>query len=60
MRSVKYVEREGCVSPFDIDLILHVSGAIGAFISVGIWLFGLSALRRAQRADGPAQPGRGY
>src|SRR5712692_9700573 len=51
MRSVKYVEREGCVSPFDIDLILHVSGAIGAFVSIGIWLFGLSALRRAQRVE---------
>ncbi len=34
-----------------IVLFLHVSGAIGYFISVGTWLFGLSALRRAQRVE---------
>nr|HET6902331.1 hypothetical protein [Ktedonobacteraceae bacterium] len=30
-----------------IALFLHVSGAIGTFVSLGIWLFGLAALRRA-------------
>jgi len=39
------------MSPYTIDLFLHVSGAIGACVSVGIWLFGLSALRRAQRVE---------
>ncbi len=39
------------MSVYTIALFLHVSGAIGAFVSVGIWLFGLSALRRAQRVE---------
>jgi hypothetical protein len=39
------------MSPHTIDLFLHVSGAIGTCISVGIWLFGLAALRRAQRIE---------
>lgn len=39
------------MSLYTIALFLHVSGAIGAFVSVGIWLFGLSALRRAQRVE---------
>jgi hypothetical protein len=30
-----------------IALFLHVSGAIGIWVSLGIWLFGLAALRRA-------------
>ena len=36
---------------YTIELFLHVSGAIGAFVSLGIWLFGLSALRRARRVE---------
>jgi hypothetical protein len=36
---------------YTIELFLHVSGAIGAFVSIGIWLFGLSALRRARRVE---------
>lgn len=39
------------MSPYSVELFLHVSGAIGAFISVGIWLFGLAALRRARRVE---------
>ena len=36
---------------YAIALFLHVSGAIGYFISMGVWLFGLTALRRAQRVE---------
>ncbi len=36
------------MSLYTIALFLHVSGAIGAFAGIGIWLFGLSALRRAR------------
>ncbi len=36
---------------YTLALFLHVSGAIGACVSLGIWLFGLSALRRAQRVE---------
>jgi len=36
------------MSLYSVALFLHVSGAIGAFISLGIWLFGLAALRRAR------------
>lgn len=36
---------------YTIALFLHVSGAIGYFIGMGIWLFGLSALRRTQRVE---------
>jgi hypothetical protein len=39
------------MSHYTLALFLHVSGAIGAFVSLGIWLFGLSALRRAQRVE---------
>jgi hypothetical protein len=39
------------MSLYTIALFLHVSGAIGAFVSLGIWLFGLAALRRAQRIE---------
>jgi Predicted integral membrane protein (DUF2269) len=35
------------MSLYTLALFLHVSGAIGTFVSLGIWLFGLSALRRA-------------
>ena len=39
------------MSIYTIALFLHVSGAIGYFIGIGTWLFGLSALRRAQRVE---------
>jgi len=38
-------------SLYTFALFLHVSGAIGAFVSIGIWLFGLSALRRARYVE---------
>jgi Predicted integral membrane protein (DUF2269) len=39
------------MSLYSLALFVHVSGAIGAFVSLGIWLFGLSALRRATRVE---------
>ena len=39
------------MSLYTIVLFLHVSGAIGYFVAMGIWLFGLAALRRAQRVE---------
>jgi uncharacterized membrane protein len=39
------------MSTYTLELFLHVSGAIGVFAGVGIWLFGLSALRRARRVE---------
>ena len=39
------------MSLYTLALFLHVSGAIGAFVSLGIWLFGLAALRRARRVE---------
>ena len=39
------------MSIYTIVLFLHASGAIGYFIGTGTWLFGLSALRRAQRVE---------
>jgi hypothetical protein len=32
------------MSLYTLALFLHVSGAIGACVSLGIWLFGLAAL----------------
>ncbi len=39
------------MSIYTIALFLHVSGAIGYFVGMGIWLFGLVGLRRAQRVE---------
>jgi len=39
------------MSLYTLELFLHVSGAIGVFAGIGIWLFGLSALRRARRVE---------
>src|SRR5437763_5112507 len=39
------------MSIYSIALFLHVSGAIGYFVSIGIWLFGLANLRRAQHVE---------
>jgi len=45
-------ERGGTeVSRYLIALFLHVSGAIGIWASLGIWLLGLPALRRARRVE---------
>jgi hypothetical protein len=39
------------MSIYIIVKFLHVSGAIGYFVAIGTWLFGLAALRRAQRVE---------
>src|SRR5258708_30088345 len=39
------------VSTYNVVLFLHVSGAIGYFVAMGIWLFGLANLRRTQRVE---------
>ena len=39
------------MSIYTIALFFHVSGAIGYFIGIGTWLFGLASLRRAQRVE---------
>ncbi len=39
------------MSIYNIFLFFHVSSAIGYFISSGVWLLGLSVLRRAQRVE---------
>jgi hypothetical protein len=39
------------MSRYEIALFLHVSGAIGIWITLGIWLFGLAGLRRARRVE---------
>ena len=39
------------MSLYTIALFLHVSGAVGTFVCLGIWMFGLAALRRAQRVE---------
>lgn len=36
---------------YTVAFFLHVSGAIGAFISLGLWLFGLFALQRAKLVE---------
>jgi uncharacterized membrane protein len=39
------------MSIYNIVLFLHVSGAIGYFVGIGIWLFGFVGIRRAQRVE---------
>src|SRR5436305_6058391 len=39
------------MSIYTIVLFLHVSGAIGYFVGMGAWLFGLATMRRAQRVE---------
>ena len=36
---------------YAIALLLHESGAVAAFVCLGIWLFGLAALRRATQVE---------
>ena len=39
------------MTTYTVLLFVHVSAAIGYFISMGIWLFGLAGIRRAQRVE---------
>jgi hypothetical protein len=39
------------MSLYPIALFLHVSGAIGYFVGMGTWLFGLATMRRTQRVE---------
>ena len=39
------------MSLYPIALFVHVCGAIGAFVSLGIWLFGLAAMLRARLVE---------
>src|SRR5437667_9147576 len=39
------------MSFYSIALFLHVSGAIGYFVGMGTWLFGLATIQRAQRVE---------
>lgn len=39
------------MSTYTVVLFLHVSGAIGYFVAMGTWLFGLASLRRARRVE---------
>jgi Ca2+/Na+ antiporter len=39
------------MNSYTLALFVHVSGAIGYFIAMGVWLFGLAALRRARRVE---------
>jgi hypothetical protein len=36
---------------YTLALFVHICGVIGTFIAVGTWLFGMYALRRAQRVE---------
>jgi hypothetical protein len=39
------------MTAYTLTLFAHVSGAIGYFAAMGVWLFGLTALRRATRVE---------
>jgi len=39
------------MTTYTLTLFAHVSGAIGYFAAMGVWLFGLTALRRAARVE---------
>jgi len=39
------------MSLYSLVLFVHVSGAIGTFVSLGIWLFGLAAMLRAKLVE---------
>jgi hypothetical protein len=36
---------------YTVVKFLHVTGAIGYFVAMGVWLFGLAAIRRARRVE---------
>jgi hypothetical protein len=48
---MKRLKGESFMSVYTIVLFLHISGAIGYFVSMGIWLFCFYALRRTQRVE---------
>ena len=39
------------MSPYTFALFVHVSGVIGMFVGLGVWLFGVAMLRRAERVE---------
>jgi hypothetical protein len=39
------------MNSYTLALFLHVCGVIGFFLSLGTWIFGLVAIRRAQRVE---------
>lgn len=39
------------MSPYRLALFIHIVGMIGFFMALGVWLFGLVALRRARHAQ---------
>jgi hypothetical protein len=39
------------LSLYTFALLLHESGAIAAFVCLGIWMFGLAALRLATQVE---------
>ena len=39
------------MSIYPVVLVLHIVGAIGYFLSIGIWLFILVGLRRTQHVE---------
>src|SRR5260370_2923748 len=39
------------MSTYTLALFIHLVGAIGAFVSIGTWLLGLAALRRARLVE---------
>src|SRR6266496_3233124 len=39
------------MSIYPVVLFLHIVGANGYFVGMGIWLFGLSAMRQAQHVE---------
>jgi hypothetical protein len=39
------------MSPYRLALFVHIVGMIGFFMALGVWLYGLVALRRARHAQ---------
>ena len=39
------------MSAYTVALFMHVSGAIGIFAGLSVWVFGVGALRRSQRVE---------
>jgi hypothetical protein len=39
------------MSSYTFALFVHVSGVIGMFVGLGVWLFGVAVLRRAERVE---------
>jgi hypothetical protein len=47
----KYKRESGRMSIYNLALFVHVVGAIGIFAGMGAFVFGVAALRRAQRVE---------